>query len=65
VAEPRAKASAQHCDGGGTRWQDEARGGLLAKQSEAERGHGELGKARARCRKLRPCARERERGGNA
>jgi hypothetical protein len=57
VAEPRAKASAQCYDGGDT-GQDEAHGGLLAKQSEAERGYGELGKARARCRKLRPCARE-------
>jgi hypothetical protein len=63
VSEPRAKASVQYYDGRGV-GQDEARGGLLAKQSEAERGYGELGKARVRCRKLRPCAHEREHGGN-
>jgi hypothetical protein len=64
VAELRVKASAQRCDDEGA-GQDEMRASLLAKQSEAERGWGKLGKARARCRKLRPCAREREHGGNA
>jgi hypothetical protein len=45
-----------------------ARRGTRWPSGEAERGregHGELGKARARCRKLRPYAREREHGGNA
>jgi hypothetical protein len=57
------KARAQRYDDEGA-GQDEMCDGLLAKQSEAERWWGELGKAMARCRKLRPCAHERERGGN-